>query len=171
MEFIKKYTRVGDDSDPEFIDDDDVISEEQVSDREFIDDSTKFYDQQSSNYFFKNVATNLEEAALDQSLSFLDEFEDSDPENYCHSEFDKSEFDNDIFDNFEKRIKKFENELKIFKKNSKDWFCNPVLHTLIFKLTDKKKFITDKNKIQSIIGTDGESSTKWSDLAHFQSIS
>ena len=60
MEFIQKYTRVGDDSDPEFIDDDDVISEEQVSDREFIDDSTKFYDQQSSNYFFKNVATNLE---------------------------------------------------------------------------------------------------------------
>ena len=60
MEFIQKYTRVGDDSDPEFIDDDDIISEEQVSDREFIDDSTKFYDQQSSNYFFKNVATNLE---------------------------------------------------------------------------------------------------------------
>ena len=102
----------------------------------------------------KNVEQNLREATLDQSSFFLDEFEDSNPENYCYSQFDKSEIDYDIFDNFVKRIKKFKNELKIFEKNSKDLLYYAVLYALIFKLTDKKEFMTDKNKIQNIIGTD-----------------
>ena len=74
----------------EFVADDEVISEERVSDCKSIDDSTELDEQQPLNYFFKNVERNLEEAALDQSLSFLDEFEDSEPENYYHSKFDKS---------------------------------------------------------------------------------
>lgn len=41
MEFVKKYARVDDDSDKEFIDNDEVMLEEQVSDREVIDDSTE----------------------------------------------------------------------------------------------------------------------------------
>lgn len=75
----------------EFIADDEVFFEEQVSDRKFIDDSTELDEQQPLNYFFKNVERNLEEAALEQSLYFLDKNEDSEPENYYHSKFDKSE--------------------------------------------------------------------------------
>ena len=41
MEFVEKYARVDDDSDKEFIDNDEVMLEEQVSDREVIDDSTE----------------------------------------------------------------------------------------------------------------------------------
>ena len=49
MEFIQKYARF-DDFDQEFIDDDEVILEEQVRDCEFIDDSKEFEDQQPLNY-------------------------------------------------------------------------------------------------------------------------
>ena len=147
MEFIQKYVRVDDDFDQEFIDDDEVILDEQVSDCECIDDLTEFDNQQASNYFFKSVERNLEEASLD-------EFEDSDTENYCQSKFKKSEIDYDIFDNFEKRIEKFKSELKIFKKYSKYSLYNAVFYALIFKLTDKKEFVTNEIEIQSIIGTD-----------------
>lgn len=41
MEFVEKYARVDDDSDKEFIDNDEVMLEEQVSDYEVIDDSTE----------------------------------------------------------------------------------------------------------------------------------
>ena len=41
MEFVEKYARVDDDSDKEFIVNDEVMLEEQVSDREVIDDSTE----------------------------------------------------------------------------------------------------------------------------------
>ena len=41
MEFVEKYARVDDDPDKEFIDNDEVMLEEQVSDREVIDDSTE----------------------------------------------------------------------------------------------------------------------------------
>ena len=53
MEFIQKYVRVDDNFDQEFIDDDEVILDEQVSDCECIDDLTEFNNQQASNYFFK----------------------------------------------------------------------------------------------------------------------
>lgn len=66
MEFTQKYARVDDD-----FDDGRVILDEQVSYREFIDDSTEFDNQQPLKNFFRNIKRNLKEAALGQSLSFL----------------------------------------------------------------------------------------------------
>ena len=95
MEFIQKYAKVDEDSDQEFIDDEDLITQEQVGNCEFIDDVTEFDDQEPLNYFFKNVERDFDEAALDKSLSFLDE--DNDPKNYCQSEYDRNEIEYDIF--------------------------------------------------------------------------
>ena len=44
--------------------------------------------------------------------------------------------------------------LKFSRKIRKICFIMQSLYALIFKLTDQKEFITDKNKIQNIIGTD-----------------
>ena len=78
--------------------------------------------QQNYYPFFKNVKIDPEEAVQDQGLSFLDEFDDSDPENYCygHNEIEKNGIDYDIFDNFEKRIENFKNKVQIFGNDTKD---------------------------------------------------
>ena len=156
MVIIQKYGRVDEDPDQEFIADEELIMEDQVSGCEFIDDVTEFDDQQTSNYllkhyfiyFLKNVERDLAEVPLDQILSFLDE--DSNPENYCQPEYDRKGIEYDISDKFEKRTQKFKDELKIFEKTSKDSLYNAVLFALIFKLTERKPFVTDDEEIQSI---------------------
>ena len=94
-------------------DDDKIILEEQVSDWEFIDDSTELDHQQPQDYYplFKNATRNHEETIRDLSLAPpLDEFEESDPENYYYEQENKMSKDGinyDIFNNFEKSIEKF----------------------------------------------------------------
>lgn len=110
MKFILKYARVDNSDDS---DDDKIILEEQVSDWQFIDDSTELDHQQPQDYYplFKNATRNPEETIRDLSLAPpLDEFEESDPENYYYEQENKMSKDGinyDIFNNFEKSIEKF----------------------------------------------------------------
>ena len=94
MEFIQKYTRVNEDCDQKFINEaGELITKEQVSDREFIDYVTKFDDQQLSNYFLKSLKEILRGSSRPKLIFFKA-----------------------YFGEFEKRIQKFKDKHKIFKK-------------------------------------------------------
>ena len=119
IEFFEKYAKVDESDDNGDIADDDEVRRQ--SDDDFIDDDeTSFQDQNPFDYRLQNVTLDLQEAMQDKSM--WQEFECSHPENFVPGCFDGVEYEFDTFDGFEKRIKKFKGELKIFKEGTKSIF-------------------------------------------------
>ena len=140
MEFIEKYARV-EESDDE-MEDDTGGDEASEFDLEFIDDETNFQDQEPTNYFLMNVTRDLREAITNQSIAQELDLVSEVPEN-CVSDFvDKVSYEFDEFFGFEKRIQKFNQELKIFDRESKDPFIFPYfMQPIIISLREKKTLV------------------------------
>ena len=153
MEFLEKFAKVAGSED-----EDDQMSaggdEVNYSDIEFIDDETNYQEQNPTDYRLMSVTGDLPEALLDHSMSAnLDEY--SDPENFFSDNIEETEYDFDTFDGFEKKIKKFEQELQIFEINSKVSFCFANLYTTFYVLLKKKEdfeFCQEKNKLAEVLG-------------------
>lgn len=153
MEFLEKFAKVAGSED-----EDDQMSaggdEVNYSDIEFIDDETNYQEQNPTDYRLMSVTGDLPEALLDHSMSAnLDEY--SDPENFFSDNIEETEHDFDTFDGFEKKIKKFEQELQIFEINSKVSFCFANLYTTFYVLLKKKEdfeFCQEKNKLAEVLG-------------------
>ena len=120
MEFIEKFARV------EGSDDDDVNDAMSVaggdvvtcSDKEFIDGEANAGDQEPSDYRLMNVTRDLHKAMQDRSMAEELDLVSSNPEHFVSNYVDEIEYQYDNFSGFEKRIRKFENDLKIFKEES-----------------------------------------------------
>ena len=119
MEFIDKYAKIdGSGADDAMSAGGDEVN---YSDVEFIDDETNVQDQGPSDFRLMNVTRDLQEGLQDQSMS-ADLGECSDPENFTSDHVEQIEYEIDEFDDFKNRIKKFEQDLKIFEKYSNDSF-------------------------------------------------
>ena len=103
-----------------------------------------------------NTTRDLQETLLDQSIS-SDCGACSDPENYVRDFIDEIEPEYDSFENFHKWIKKFVEDLQIFRQDSKESFCFFVLYRAIYALLEKKDsfaFWEDEKEIESVIGSE-----------------
>ena len=103
-----------------------------------------------------NTTRDLQETLLDQSMS-SDCGACSDPENYVRDFIDEIEPEYDSFENFHKWIKKFVEDLQIFRQDSKESFCFFVLYRAIYALLEKKDsfaFWEDEKEIESVIGSE-----------------
>ena len=69
-----------------------------------------------------NVKRDLQKAMQDCSMAGELDLVSSNPKNFVSSYVDGSEYEYDKFSGFEKRIRKFEQDLKIFEKESKTLF-------------------------------------------------
>ena len=92
-----------------------------------------------------NITRDLQEALLDRSMS-SNLGECSDPENFVSDHVEEIEYDINTFDNFEKKIKKLEQQLQIFECNSKDSFYLAILYTTFYAMLKKKKRILSSVK-------------------------
>ena len=121
MEFIDKYARVGG-----LDDDDDALSaggdEVNYSDVEFIDDKTNVQDQGPSDYRIMNVTRDFHDAMRDDSMAEELGLVCSDPENFISECVEEVEYEFDEFEGSKNKLKKFEQNLKIFETDSKDSF-------------------------------------------------
>ena len=155
MEFIEKYARV-EESDDE-MEDDTGGDEASEFDLEFVDDETNFQDQEPTNYFLMNVTRDLREAITNQSIAQELDLVSEVPEN-CVSDFvDKVSYEFDEFFGFEKRIQKFNQELKIFERESKDSFYFSILYAIYYHLIKRKEdfdFCQDQEKLCEVLGKD-----------------
>ena len=142
MEFIQVYADVdGDDDDN--LTEDDLVSNQ--GDESFIDDSNisvggDFYGG------FENVDRNLNEP-IDDYEDWLDQ-QDLHPENDLLYEVPRDSIEFDVFENVKARAGKFKSKCLTFKKGSNDSFYNAILYAVVFKISGKKDFFTDKNKIE-----------------------
>ena len=103
-----------------------------------------------------NTTRDLQETLLDQLMS-SDCGACSDPENYVRDFIDEIEPEYDSFENFHKWIKKFVEDLQIFRQDSKESFCFFVLYRAIYALLEKKDsfaFCEDEKEIESVIGSE-----------------
>ena len=136
MEFIEKYAKVdGSDND----DADDAMSGaggDQVtwSDEEFIDDKTNVRDQAPSDYCVMNVTRDLQQAMQDRYMAAELNLVSSDPEKFVSDYTDDIEYEYNEFSRFEKRILKFEQDLKIFEEKS-----NAILYGTYYLLLEEKE--------------------------------
>lgn len=130
MDFIQKYAKVDGTDDAD--DDLSVAGGDEVndSDVDFIDDTIQ--DQDALNYRLMNVIRDLQEALLDQSMT-TDLGECSDPETFVPDLMDEIENE---YDNFE-TYRKIENDLQLFKLNSKDLFISQY-YMVLFKVSFRK---------------------------------
>ena len=62
-----------------------------------------------------------------------------DPENFVSDFVDEVSYEFDEFFGFEKRIRKFDEELKIFERESKDSFYFSILDAIYYHLLEKKE--------------------------------
>ena len=129
MGFIKKYGRVDGSED----EDDSVAGDGEVKTYSDDDEETNVQGQSSTDYRLMNVTRDLQEALLDQSMS-SNLSECSDPENFASEHVEEIEYDFDTFDNFEKKIKKFEQQLQIFEQDSKDSFYLAIIYATFYAL-------------------------------------
>ena len=102
-------------------------------DEEFTDDKTNFEDQAPSDYRLKSFTRDLADARRDdremaEELSLID----PDPQSFVPDCIDEIEFEYDEFRDFEKRISKFEQDLKIYELDSKDSFFYAVLYGIYY---------------------------------------
>ena len=89
---------------------------------EFIDDRESVQDQDPSDYRLMNVTKDLQDALADDSMGDELDLVCSDPENFVPDCVEEIEREYNEFENFERRIKKFEEDLKMFMFDSKDSF-------------------------------------------------
>ena len=133
-------------------DEDDDEEKRRQSDDDFIDDS--FQEQNPCDYRSKNMKRVLQEALQGQSMG-KDLSVCTDPENFVPDCFDGVEYDFDEFAGFEKRIKNFVGELKIFKIDSKESFYYSIFYEKLFKLDEYKSgFLEDQKVIENVPGED-----------------
>ena len=108
-------------------------------DSEFIDGETNFEDQEPTNYCLMKVTRHLREAVTNQSMAQDLDLGSEDPENFVSDFVHKISYELDEFFGFEKRIQKFNQELKIIERESKDSFYFSILYATYCHLTDKKR--------------------------------
>ena len=102
-----------------------------------------------------NVTRDLQDTLADHSMAEELDLVYSDPENFVPDCVEEIESEYDEFENFERRIKKFEKDLKTFMLDSKDLFFYAILDGLYYsKLEDKEEFefCQDMQKLADVIG-------------------
>lgn len=125
------------------------------SNEEIIDDETSVQDQDPSDYRLIDVARDLQDALQDHSMAEELDLDCSDPENFIPYCVEETEREYDEFENFEKRIKGFENELKIFELGSKDSFHYVIIYWINYSMLENKEdfeFYQDKRKLTDVLG-------------------
>ena len=104
-----------------------------------------------------NVTRDLREAITDQSMAQELDLVSEDPENFVSDFVYEVIYEFDEFFGFEKRIQKFNKELKIFERESKDSFYFSILYTTYYYLIERKDdfdFCQDKEKLSEVLGQD-----------------
>ena len=127
------------------------------SDEEFIDDKTNVRDQTPSDYRLINMMRDLQEAMQDCSMAEELNLVSSDPKNFVSNYVDETEYKYDEFSGFEKRIRKFKQDLKIFEEESKDSFYHAILYDTYYFLLEEKQtcdFCCDQQKLGEVLGWD-----------------
>ena len=76
-----------------------------------------------------------------------------DPENLVSDFVDEVSYEFDDFCSFEKQIRKFDEELKISEKESKDSFYFSILYAIYYHLLEKKEdFCQDEERLCEVLG-------------------
>ena len=135
MEFIEKYAKVEWSEDELEHDDDAGGDEVNQLDLDFLDGETNFQDQEPTDYCLMNVTKDLQDAIADRSMAFNLDLVAIDRKNFV----DEVSYEFDEFLGFEKLIPKFDEELKIFEKESKDSFYFSILFAIYFHLLKKQE--------------------------------
>ena len=133
MEFIEKYPKVDGSDDEEEMS---VAGGDEVttySDEEFIDDRESVQDQDPSDYRLINVNRDLQDPLVDHSMAEELDLVCSDHENFVPDCVEEIELEYDEFENFEKRIKKFEEDLKTLCSTQKTHFFMQFLMDFIIQ--------------------------------------
>ena len=120
-------------------DDDTGGDEVHQLDLDFIDDKTNFQDQEPADYRLMNVTRDLWDVIADRSMAFGLDLVTADPENFVSDFVDEVSYEFDEFFGFKKRIWKFDEEIKIFEKESKDSFYFSILYAIYYHLLEKKE--------------------------------
>ena len=100
-----------------------------------------------------NVTRNLREAITDQSRAQEPDLVSEDPENFVSDFVDKVSYEFDEFFGFDKTIQKFNQELKIFERESKDSFYFSILYATYYNLIERKEdfgFCQDEEKLYEV---------------------
>ena len=122
IEFIEKFARVGGFEDEMEHDDSTGGDEVNQLDLDFIDNETSFQDQEPTYYRLMNDTRDLQDTIAERSMAFDLDLVAVDPENFVSDFVDEVTYEFDKFFGFEIRIRKFDEELKFFEKESKDSF-------------------------------------------------
>ena len=134
MEFIEKYARVEVSEDEMEHDDGTGGDEVNQLDLDFIDDKTNFQYQEPTDYHWMNTTRDLQDAIADRSMVFDLDLVAVDPENFVSDFVDEVSYEFDEFFGFEKRIRKFDEELKVFEKESKDYLPFYLPFTFLYSM-------------------------------------
>ena len=152
MEFIEKYARA-DGSEDEMEQNDDTGGDEvNQLDLDFIDDETNFQDQESIDYHLMNVTRDLEDAIAERSMAFDLDLVAVDSENFVSDFVDEVSYEFDEFFGFEKRIRKFDEELNIFEKESKNSFTFLYPMLSIITCSKKRKILISAKTRKEVLG-------------------
>lgn len=148
MEFIQQKVEIDGLMADQFGEEEEV---RRTSDIEFMDDKGDFQNQNAQAYRLANVVRNSEDALQDKSIN--KEFAVcSDPENYTSDSFDAAEYGYDDFKGFERKIKKFSDELKIVEVGSRDSVYNATLLGIYSKSRENFGITFEEKNIVVVIG-------------------
>ena len=155
MEFIEKYARVEgseDEMENDKMEDKPGGDEVNELDLDFIDGETNFQDQEPTNYCLMNVTRDLKEAMANQAMAYDLDLIATDPGNFVSDFADEVSYEFDEFLGFQKRIQKFNEELKVFSRESKDSFYFSILYAIYCLCLRKRKILifvrTKKNCVK-----------------------
>ena len=149
MEFIQQKVEVDELMADQFGEEEKEVR--RTSDIEFMDDKGDFQNQNAQAYRLANVVRNSEDALQDKSIN--KEFAVcSDPENYISDSFDAAEYGYDDFKGFERKIKKFSDELKIVEVGSRDSVYNATLLGIYSKSRENFGITFEEKNIVVVIG-------------------
>ena len=102
-----------------------------------------------------NVISDLQDAIADRSMVFGLDLVAVDPENFVSDFADYASYEFDEFLGFEKRIRKFDEKLKIFEKESKDSFYFSIFYAIQYYLLEKKEdfdFCQNEERLCEVLG-------------------
>ena len=104
-----------------------------------------------------NITRDVREAVTDQSMAQELDLLLEDPEDFLSDFVDEVNYEFYEFFGFEERIHKFNQELKIFERESKDSFYFSILSATYHDLIDRKEgldFCQDEEKLREVLGQD-----------------
>ena len=104
-----------------------------------------------------NITRDVREAVTDQSMAQELDLLLEDPEDFLFDFVDEVNYEFYEFFGFEERIHKFNQELKIFERESKDSFYFSILFAIYYHLIERKEdfdFCQDEQKLQEVLGKD-----------------